>query len=187
VWLSGVFRRPATPPPDSRGPADPPARPDPFPDWETFAPAEAACSVRLPGQPAAQKKVEQTANGPVERTDYTLQAGRFHYMLSFADFPGRLFQGPDAETALDAARDGAVNALKDKGGRLSQSRRAELDGRPGRDFVIEIGEGANGVTVRSRLYLVKQRLYQLTIAANTADMDRPEAEYYLSSLRLAPR
>jgi predicted Ser/Thr protein kinase len=187
VWLSGVFNRPSAPPAGPDGPAPPPARPDPFPDWETFTPAGGACSVRLPGRPSTEKKVEQTANGPVERTEYNLRAGPFHYNLSYADFPGRLFLGPDAEKALDAARDGAVNAVKGQGGRLRESRRVELDGFPGRDVVIEVGDGARLVLVRCRLYLVKQRFYQLTIAADAAEISRAEVDYFLDSLRLAPR
>jgi serine/threonine protein kinase len=158
---------------------------DAFATWETFSPAGQGFSVRLPGQPRTVTRKQQTKRGEVEQTEHTLSATPFHYSVTYADFPGKLIQKDEVDEALDMARDGAVKAVE--GARLREYKRVELDGHPGRELVIEIKDGEKSATIRGRFYLVKQRLYQVLVAGNTADMKRAEVAYYLDSFRLTGR
>jgi serine/threonine protein kinase len=177
--FSGTDQKP-TDPPDSK-----PGELETFAAWETFSPAGQGFSVRLPGQPRTVTRKQQTMRGEVEQTEHTLSATPFHYSITYADFPGKLIQKDEVDEALDLARDGAVKAVK--GAKLREYTRVELDGHPGRELVIEITDGEKSATLRGRFYLVKQRLYQVLVAGNTADMKRPEVAYFLRSFRLTRR
>jgi hypothetical protein len=155
---------------------------DPFPSWETIAPPDGGFSVRMPGQPRTEKKKEETQRGPVERIEFTLRASPFHYTVAYADFPGQLIQGRQVDKALDLARDGALSAVK--GAKLREYRPVALAGHPGREMIIEVEDGGKEISLRARFYLVKQRLYQVMVAADTVDVKRPELDYYLDSFQL---
>ena len=101
-----------------------------------------------------------------------------HFQVNYSDFGDIIF--PDAEAALDAARDGAVRKINASSIR---EERINLGPHPGRDLRIAL-PGGKGLVVRARFFLVGQRNYQLLVAGPAKAAEGPAAIQFLESFRL---
>ena len=79
---------------------------------------------------------------------------------------------------LDQARDGAIASV---GGKKRSEEKIKLKGHPGREIVIEKD---SEVVVRMRIYLVKNRLYQVMVLGNGPVFPAKDAGFFLDSFRL---
>jgi hypothetical protein len=97
------------------------------------------------------------------------------YMVTYSDYPDQAVKDPDA--VFKAARTGLVSVLGE-GGKVSGESRITLDDNPGREFTIDLPEGK----AHCRMYLVKNRLYQLAAAGDkVTDKD---AKRFFDSFKL---
>jgi hypothetical protein len=84
---------------------------------------------------------------------------------------------PDAR--LDRARDDAVKAAD---ATLVSEKKIKLGDVPGRDLVLQLPD--NKGFVRSRLYLAKNRLFQVVVTGDRQQVTGPEADKYLNTFKL---
>jgi hypothetical protein len=148
-------------------------------DWKAFTSKEGGFTVALPSAPTKDKRTVKTATGNVEVTVYLVEVkDQGSYVVTFSEFPDEALKGGTDEKRLDKARDGAVQSAK---GKLKSEKRIKLKEYPGRELAIE-GEATGGV--RTRIYIVKNRLYQTVAAGGAAFLQSKETSQFLDSFNL---
>src|SRR5205823_729834 len=137
-------------PPHQRVPDAPVVQPvanPPLPTgWQVFHSLKGGYSVWLPGMPIEKPATVATKRGEREMTQATLSdtTSGLTFLVSNAEFSDRIF--PDADQALDAARDGA---LKNTKADLVSETPIALGVHPGRELRFSIPK-AKGIELRMR-------------------------------------
>jgi hypothetical protein len=147
------------------------------PLWPKFTPKGETFSVRMPKRPTVRTAKVVVGDKTVEQKVYVLAVTPGVFVLTFNDDPtlGKADK-EKVEAALASARDKAVKVMK---GKLLSDKAVKLGTNLGRDFQIQTER--SGVS-RSRIYVVGQRLYQLTVAGPKDWVTSEMADYYLGSL-----
>ena len=151
--------------------------------WKTFTPRAGGFSIAFPDTPGEHKQSVKTPAGNfIDVTLYVHEPkkGEGQYVVSFSEFPDSALKAGTDEKRLENARDGAVQSVKGtlKGG----TKKIMLDGFPGFDLTIETKEKT---AIRTRIYAVKNRLYQTMVVGPPKMIAAKEAEQFLSSFKLA--
>lgn len=131
----------------------------------------------------------QEAVQPVETQDSKIDLHLFSasqddiaYFVAYCDYAPDLAKPDNAEKMLDGARDGAVG---NSHGKLSLETAITLAGHPGREVVIETaGEDRPPVTIKGRLFMVKNRLYQVTVVTPRTRAGEKSVNDFLQSFKL---
>lgn len=124
----------------------------------------------------------ETQAGKVDLHLFSGQDGNTGYFVSYCDYPPDFAPPEKAEQMLDGARDGAVHNAK---GKLIQETKITLMGHPGREVVIAArGEDGRAATIKGRLYMVKNRLYQVVAVAPSYQSNVEELDHFLQSFKL---
>ena len=101
------------------------------------------------------------------------------YSVSFINCPDALLQAKTADKILDDARDGAVKNIQ---GNLLKETKVSIDNYPGRDLTIESTVG--DAVVRARIYLSKQRLYQIMVTTSEKMSKSYNIDKFFNSFKL---
>lgn len=119
-------------------------------DLKEFTSKDGGYTIQLPAAPVEKKVGAQT--------QALIDQGNKAYLVAFQEVPGMAKAGPDlVKKSLENGRDAAVASFK---GKLLASKEIKLGDYPGLEFQIEVpGLGV----YRSRIYQVRDRLYQVTI------------------------
>jgi hypothetical protein len=147
--------------------------------WKPLTSKPGKFMVLMPGEPKEQTQEVPTPAGKIKVTMYIVEKDAIAYFASYNDYPPELVQKSDAETMLNGARDGAVANVK---GKLTDEKKIKIDAYPGRDISFEALGGM--FVARSRIYLVKDRLYQVMVLAPKANGLPKEIDKYLDSFKL---
>jgi hypothetical protein len=144
--------------------------------WKMVAPKDAGFSVAMPAAPTEMKQTVTTATG---KLIVVVQAAKgpnaADFVVSYCDFPAGDLKESEVGQRLDQARDGAVSKLR---GKKRSEEAIKLGAYPGREVVIEKdGE----VVAKMRIYLAKNRLYQVMVLGNGTVKD---TAIFLDSFRL---
>ena len=131
----------------------------------------------------------QEAVQPVETQDSKIDLHLFSasqddiaYFVAYCDYAPDLAKPDNAEKMLDGARDGAVG---NSHGKLTSETAITLAGHPGREVVIETaGEDRPPVTIKGRLFMVKNRLYQVTVVTPRTRAGEKSVNDFLQSFKL---
>lgn len=169
----------------------PAASPSVAPDkaeWTLFSLPEGGFTVMMPGKPVDFSQPLDTPAGTLQTHIYVVDLPSAAYMVLYTDLPVAPDRVVGAQAVLDHARDKAL--VREKG-KLLDDRVVSLDGYPGREFSIAAGIGG-GVFI-DRVYLVKTRLYTLSVLDTSADTGSSESKpwqkkdtrTFLDSFRLA--
>jgi hypothetical protein len=171
--LPPVVTMPQTVPPTEK-PREPPA------GWQVFQSKTGGYTVWLPGTPKETRTEAGSGKGKREMIQVMVNdvLSGLTFLASHADFKDRIF--PDAEQALDAARDGAKDAI---GAKLVSEQRIRLGDHHGRELRLTVA-AAKGVLFRLRIYLVGQRNYQLMVGGPETAVEGPAAEEFFRSFSL---
>ncbi len=148
-------------------------------EWKTFTPKGGGFSMSFPGTPSQTKQSVKTPTGFVDVTVFVVEPkkGEGQYMVSYSDYPAAVLKAGTADKRLDNARDGAVFSLK---GKLEEEKKIKLDDYPGRDLLIK----TEGRLVRTRIYTVKNRLYQTAVVGPAKLVQAKETVQFLDSFKL---
>jgi len=102
--------------------------------------------------------------------------------VGYSDYPEEMVKESDPEKILDGSRDGAV---RNANGKLVLENKISLDGNPGRELVIDAkGKGGQDATMKARVFLVKNRLYQVMVVAPKGQVSGAEIDDFLKSFKL---
>jgi hypothetical protein len=147
--------------------------------WKMVAPKDGGFSVAMPAAPMEKKQQVKTATGTLSVV-MQIADGRNDslFVVSYSDFPEADLKKGDVDKRLDQARDGAIASAR---GKKRSEEPLKLKGHAGREVVIEKdGE----VVVKMRIYLVKNRLYQVMVLGNGPVFASKDVAIFLDSFRL---
>lgn len=147
--------------------------------WRSFESKDRRFSVQFPGRPLRTEQKTRTDLGYIVSVRFTVNySEHVTYDLMFNDFPKGKMASADPEKLLDAARDGL---LFKTGGRIRAEKRILHSVARARDLEIV---GRNGTHYEVRLFLTRDRLYQLLV---TSQHDAAsDARRFFESFRLSP-
>jgi hypothetical protein len=143
--------------------------------FEMYRSQEGRFSVLFPGEP---KRILQSVDTPVGKIDLVLyQAGskKTGFIVGYSDYPQEVIDKSNLGKMLDGARDGAVGNV---GGELIDEMELEFQGYPGREVEIDV---AGKTTVRSRLILIDNRLYQVMVVSPSLEIIEKKGTEFFDS------
>lgn len=150
--------------------------------WKTFSSPEGAFTVSIPEIPSGEKHPVPTPLGDLDEFRFAHKADDGTYAVAYLDYPAAAMQGKDPLTLLDDSTNGLVAAAQ---AQQQDLRRIALNGQPGREVQFQLPD--KGVT-HARLYLVKNRLYQVAAEGTQDFATSPEAQAFLRSFNfIAPK
>ena len=145
-------------------------------EWKEVSSADGRFKVLMPAEPAKGSVAEEPPVGPLTLTTYTAPHKGDSFFLGWADLPPK--PPFDTEDLLKGIARRYDNA------NVSNSRAITFEDDPGREFDLETPKGRKIV---GRLYVVKNRLYELLVLGEGSNAPRSnEAQKFFGSFRLLP-
>ena len=145
-------------------------------DWIVFAPKDGGYSVKLPWKPTALSLPHDTAEG---RILYELIHEDLKYVVGYMNQPISV-ETADRDKFLSTA---AESGITSSGGKVLRNTSISLNGFPGREVTGEM----EGFSYRSRVYLVRQRLYLLIVWQLPNKTDSENAAKFFDSFQIVAR
>ena len=94
-------------------------------------------------------------------------------------YPPEALKAQTDEARLDAMRDQLGRSFRTK---VEDEKKIKLDGHPGRSFTLTLANGGLG---RVKLFMVKDRMYQVMVLGPKKGASSKEADQFLDSFKLA--
>jgi hypothetical protein len=139
-------------------------------------------SVLMPGESSERTQTTKTALGPMDIHIFTLEDKDARYVMVYNDFPAYVAQMDKAVIAklLESVRDGAVSGFN--GTLIKDSTITLSGGYQGREIQVESADKKR--ILRSRIYMVKARLYQVEISVPKDEVSAKYVTKYLDSFKV---
>lgn len=147
-------------------------------EWKEYKSAEGRFSVLVPGTFKVDPQKLNDPNEPPVLYLHTLQARPHSFMVTWGDYPAGLLDKVGREKVQDNIRDSFLQSLKAK---ARSEEKAKLGDNVGRELVADFGEG---LAVRYRCFLVKDRVYHFAVVCAAADLGEPQVNRFLDSFKL---
>jgi hypothetical protein len=143
------------------------------PPWTKFSSPEGRFSVLMPASPMPEEQGKDTRFGRVTMYFFTAGTEKGIFIVAYADYT----MG-DVKQELDANRNSFLKGMK---ATLVSESDIKLQENPGREIRAE----RDRLSIRSRIYLVGKRYYQVVAITPATLPGNLEAEKFLSSFELA--
>jgi hypothetical protein len=182
---------PARPAPSRPAPMTPAP---PEPTYQEYKSTEGRYRIELPGKPTEFEMPVVTKAGRIQFKMIRLSVKSkacgapkvgCMFMFGYGDYPKKLARKAKIRKMLDGARDGMVRGTK---GTLIKEKKFDVDGNPARELWVSRtappGFPGAKLTIRARLIVVKNRLYQLQAISGGQYDKAPEIEKILDSFKL---
>src|SRR5262245_12611007 len=138
--------------------------------WKEFSSTAGRFKVALPGDRTETSKTLESSLGKIKCHTFTSWAPFASFIVSYSDLPVILAEPGQVKEFLDHMHEGEVKSSQ---GKLLSMTEIELDGYPGREFIVELPDSM----FRMRYYLVGSRFYQIAVRTiNTAEVARSMVE-----------
>jgi hypothetical protein len=151
-------------------------------EWDEFAARDASFSIRTPGPLEVSIDTIDTPFGVVRSVRHLHADDERSFGVSYADYPEALLRQSTAAELLDDARERTITSLDAK---LLGEETIELGRFAGRSLRLEAAGGA--ITVQSRLYMVRSRLYHVVAVTRRDEAASPDVRRFLDSFQLLRR
>src|SRR5262249_31772889 len=136
--------------------------------WKEFSSTAGRFKVALPGDRSATSKTLESSLGKIKCHTFTSWTPFASFIVSYSELPVILTEPGQVKEFLDHMHEGEASH-----GKLLSMTEIELDGYPGREFIVELPDSM----FRMRYYLVGQRFYQIAVRTiNTAEVARSMVE-----------
>ncbi len=143
--------------------------------WPRFSSDEGRFSVLTPCTPTTEVKNQDSPVGPYTIHSFICRAGNAIYWFGWVDYaPTFKF---DVQAEINANRD---NFIKGIGATVLAEKKLTLDGNPGIEFTAQ---SSDIQFIKSRVYIVGSRPYQLATVTNDKD-EQVNVDKFLSSFTL---
>jgi hypothetical protein len=135
----------------------------------------------FPGSARMSTTPVQSGDVTVRMTVYAFENGQLNYYVSYSDYPPRTFD----RLSRDQAYVNVINAtLANVKGRKEREADVKLGDVTGREVLIDVP--AQHATMRERLFLVGNRLYQVVYGGPPGSANAKPALDFLNSFKLLP-
>ncbi|HTU18305.1 MAG TPA: hypothetical protein VMG10_09630 [Gemmataceae bacterium] len=175
----------STPRPNPPPSTNPPPRPAPSPRteaaWTEYTSKEGGFTVRLPaGEVMHQDKPVKAPVGKLTiHIHGTLPGNEEYFITVFYDYP-QSAMGAGADILLEGAKTG-LKAFT-KGAKITKETKIKYGDHPGREWTI-IDMAGKG-SMKSRVYLVKNRLIQLAVGSGIGKVADKDVQTFFESFKL---
>lgn len=149
--------------------------------WKDFSTPQGNFSVLMPGNPENHTQSQNTPFGPVTTYAFIYSNKDSAFAVSYTDYPESLMQGFDVQKGFDGARDAE---LAKSGGSLISESPISLNSFSGREVQMTTTEGDGKHAIRTRMYLVKNRLYQVLVVLPKDELFSKNAVKFMDSFKL---
>jgi len=146
------------------------------PEWKPFSSPDGSFSVLFPNSPTEHK---QTIGGINTLMYLSVDDDATEYAVAFADYPEANIKQLTPDKIFDAGRDNLIAA---EHGTLIKQSTITLEGYPGRAITVAMPDG---LITTGRLYLIKNRVYQLLAETKRIKENAERIESFLDSFKLA--
>ncbi len=151
-------------------------------DWKEFSSDKGNFTVSMPSTPKESTQAVDTVAGSINLTMYSVEVSDSAFLVSYADYPQDMMSTADPLKVLDGAMNGQITNF---GGTVLSSSDVSLSDNPGREFsasgkVTTAGDGS----LRGRIYLVKNRLYQIIVVGLKDKVKTEDVDKFLKSFKL---
>jgi len=145
-------------------------------DWSVAKSHEGNFKVILPGEADYSSSKVDTEVGQIDLHTFAVEAngGSVAYFVFYSDYPEGTEEETDPKVLLQNARDGVVG----EGSRQTREAKIEIGGHPGLEFDFVQGAGAEKTYGYWRLYMMKNRLYQIGIIS----IGEPAVDYKVKTI-----
>jgi hypothetical protein len=133
--------------------------------WQEFKHEAGNLAVMMPGKPTESSQTVESEIGKVPVYTFTAQGGTLIYIAMYAEYPISMDTPEAAKITLDNSRD---LMLSRREGKLISEKDISFGKYPGRELSAKIGGGS----LRSRTYIVNQRMYLLMAIAPGDDQSK---------------
>jgi hypothetical protein len=150
-------------------------------ELKEFSSKDGGFTVLLPGKPKEQTRKERAPGGKGESTLrlFTVDHPTTAYQVAVTTDPNLKADADTLKTVLEQVRQAAQDSLK---GKVLSEKKIKLDDKyPGVELQVEVPEGR---LYRSRVYVVNDRLYQVTVLGPKKTALSKEADQVLDSFQL---
>jgi len=151
-------------------------------DWQEFSPEGGGFRVKMPGAPSTTTRTIETPSGVVKITYYGIEREKTTFLVIRSELPPDTV-AKDPKEVLDEARE---NGVRNSGGTLGEEKEIELDGKPGREMLLDLppAKASGGRIYRARVYLVGRTHFQVITLAPKSQENPGEMKAFLDSFRL---
>jgi hypothetical protein len=156
--------------------ADPPGRAQGV--WKELQAKSQRFAISMPGEPDHQKQTIPSPQGQLHVDVYTFQRPSTIYSITAIEYPEGAIQPDSVEETIKRTRDGMAKSLE---GKITTERELTLSGQLGREFQCSM---KNGMFARVRIYVVKNRMYEIVTATLPENRQGGDLVRYLNSFRL---
>jgi hypothetical protein len=153
--------------------------PKPFPDWQEVSSEEGRYSVVMPGAPTQTTDTGQTPGGSAD-VHYAVSEGQGRqYGVSYVDYPAGFFEG----LSLNVISENMSKMLSSQNGySILGDSAVRAGGHEGRELRAESQDGKT--SMRIRLFVVKDRMYDVTVLGAGEEAFSPEPDKFFDSYTL---
>jgi hypothetical protein len=156
--------------------------------WKDFTSKEDGFVVSLPTAPTIISKDNDYKFGTVTIRAYTSNPRpNVVWRVAAHNYPETFMSQIKPEKLIELMRDGMAKNAK---GKADEVKQIKLDGHPGEEFVVLSSDPLTNkpLTIKTRLFAVNSRIYQVTvIAPPTDDALGEETMRYFKSFRLSKK
>lgn len=175
--FSGACRKAAEPEAAETPQPAPPAE-----TWISFAPAGEGFEILTPSAFTRTEDKVATEAGDIAYVTYMSQPSEKRaYVLVHNDMPEALVTGQDAQKMLQGARDGLVRQYR---GYVDHEAPISLGEFPGLETGMQGAAQGTNFYVKSRFYLVGNRLYQIYVLVEKGYEGTADTDKYFNSFKL---
>jgi hypothetical protein len=144
--------------------------------WQPFSSADWRFSVLFPGQPE-HKQQPWLDDDTIIIHSYSALQDAVIYTVAVSEHPAAWVEAIPEDERLDPQRHAPVTAL---GGEVLNDLSVDIQGHKGRERLIEV---ENVGLIRTRLFWVGRRFYQVYMTSNREFWNPFAGDYFLNSFR----
>jgi hypothetical protein len=150
-------------------------------DWIDFTSKAGKFTVKVPSKPSEKKRDTDFQGETVTIHTFAVPVAKDGaYLVSYADFPEDTFSEENTKTFLENYEKGFVKGAKGKS--LSSKAVKQQKKYAGREFTFAIPElEGKG---RGRVFVVGDRLYQVTALGTEDFMDSEDIDFFFNSFKV---
>lgn len=147
-------------------------------DQPKYTSEEGNFKISFPGEPTVTSEAVPTDIGDIQMKMFMYEKSREEaYMVAYSDYPQEAVDAGDKKEMLQGSKEGVVGNI---GASVEEEKEIEIDGNPGVYFKAK---GPEFATVY-KLYLVKNRLYQVGILKAASYPSDADIKGFLDSFEL---
>jgi hypothetical protein len=131
-------------------------------EWKETRSKEGRFKVKFPGDPVKQQQQVPTQLGNLTMHTFAVETdgGSQAFMVMYNDYPADQIKNSNTDDLLKACKGGVLSSSN---GKVKKDRNITLSGNPGMEFTFSGDSGGRPIECAWRIFLVKNRLYQVAI------------------------